>query len=90
MDIRRDCRCSEPSERTGTHGETLPFVLSFARPIGTADRAKRPAVTLCPDRQIGVLDGRPVMEVAAMAGRTTSQLVSDGQDAIALDFEEDD
>lgn len=68
----------------------LPFVLSFARAIESRPEVGSRSVTLCPDRQIGMFGGRAVIESVELGRRTTCQVTSDGRDAIAVDFEEDD
>lgn len=78
-------RGREADRQTG-----LPFVLSFARAIECCPEVSSRTVTLCPDRQIGVSRGRAVIESVEFGRSTTCQVTSDGRDAIAVDFEEDD
>ncbi|GAB2665107.1 putative ATP-grasp-modified RiPP [Kribbella swartbergensis] len=66
-----------------------PFGLRFADYSPGRPRFIRPEVTLCPERQIGVVDGQPASQVMPAAATMTS-VESDGKDVLTVDWATDD
>ncbi|MFI7060324.1 putative ATP-grasp-modified RiPP [Kribbella sp. NPDC050124] len=66
-----------------------PFGLRFVDYSPGRPRFSRPQVTLCPRRQVGVVDGLPASEVMPMAATMTS-FESDGKDVLTVDWATDD
>ncbi|TDW95199.1 hypothetical protein EV137_2533 [Kribbella pratensis] len=46
-------------------------------------------MTLCPERQVGLVDGRPAIDVMPVAASMT-QTESDGKDVLTVDWAVDD
>jgi putative ATP-grasp target RiPP len=78
-------------------GGSLPEPPTAARPFGLRfidyspgrPRFTRPEVTLCPQRQVGLVDGLPASQVMPMAASMTS-FESDGKDVLTVDWATDD
>ena len=69
---------------------TRPFAMQEVRySAGEQTFHRTGTVTVCPDRQIGVLDGRALREVYSMAPSMT-KYDTDGQDVLVVDYAEDD
>ncbi|TCC56161.1 hypothetical protein E0H73_33960 [Kribbella pittospori] len=66
-----------------------PFGLRFVVYSPGRPRFTRPEVTLCPQRQIGLVGGVPTSEVMPMAATMTSY-ESDGKDVLTVDWMTDD
>ena len=66
-----------------------PFGLRFVDYSPGRPRFSRPEVKLCPQRQIGVVDGQPASQVMPMAASMTS-VESDGKDVLTVDWATDD
>lgn len=66
-----------------------PFGLRFVDYSPGRPRFNRPKVTLCQERQVGLVDGRVATEVMPVAASMT-QTESDGKDVLAVDWTVDD
>jgi putative ATP-grasp target RiPP len=66
-----------------------PFGLRFVDYSPGRPKFVRPEVTLCPRRQIGLVDGVPASQVMPMAATMTSY-ESDGKDVLTVDWMTDD
>jgi putative ATP-grasp target RiPP len=66
-----------------------PFGLRFVDYSPGRPRFSRPEVTLCRERQIGLVDGQVATEVLPVAA-TMTQTESDGKDVLAVDWMVDD
>lgn len=67
-----------------------PFAMQEVRYPRPGESFPRPAVvTVCPTRQIGLVDGRPLREVYSAAPSMT-KYDTDGQDILVVDYAEDD
>jgi putative ATP-grasp target RiPP len=66
-----------------------PFGLRFVDYSPGRPRFSRPRVTLCQERQIGLVDGLVATEVMPVAASMT-QTESDGKDVLAVDWSVDD
>lgn len=66
-----------------------PFGLRFVDYSPGRPRFSRPNVTLCQERQIGLVDGRVATEVMPVAA-TMTQTESDGKDVLTVDWMADD
>ena len=66
-----------------------PFGLRFVDYSPGRPRFSRPKVTLCRERQIGLVDGRVATEVMPVAASMT-QTESDGKDVLTVDWMTDD
>lgn len=68
-----------------------PFGLKFATFPAPGQLTDRSRVSLCPERQISLIDGVPVRQAREWSdGRTVCKIQKDGRDAIAFDVETDD
>ena len=68
---------------------TRPFALQNVS-YSTGEHAYRtPQIDLCPERQIGLVDGKVAYEVLG-AAPTMTKYDTDGRDSIAVDYMEDD
>jgi hypothetical protein len=65
------------------------FGLRFVDYSPGRPRFSRPKVTLCSERQVGLVDGRLATEVMPVAASMT-QTESDGKDVLAVDWSVDD
>jgi putative ATP-grasp target RiPP len=66
-----------------------PFGLRFVDYSPGRPRFSRPEVTLCRERQIGLVEGQVATEVLPVAA-TMTQTESDGKDVLAVDWMVDD
>ncbi|ONI67219.1 hypothetical protein BWI15_29130 [Kribbella sp. ALI-6-A] len=66
-----------------------PFGLRFVDYSPGRPRFSRPNVTLCRERQIGLVDGRVATEVMPVAA-TMTHTESDGKDVLTVDWMADD
>lgn len=66
-----------------------PFGLRFVDYSAGRPRFNRPNVTLCRERQVGLVDGRVATEVMPVAASMT-QTESDGKDVLTVDWMTDD
>lgn len=64
-----------------------PFGLEFVT-YSTGRAFRQPAVTLCPRRQVGLVDGEPADEVLPVEAKMTAY-ESDGQDVLQVDYADD-
>lgn len=76
------------TEDTENHS-TRPFGLRFVDYSPGRPRFVRPEVTLCPDLQIGLVDGEAAIDVMPVAA-SMSQFESDGKDVLVVDWGTDD
>lgn len=74
---------------TTTDEFVRPFGLRFVEYSPGRPRFSRPNVTLCRQRQIGLVDGEVAVEVMPVAA-TMTQTESDGKDVLAVDWMTDD
>lgn len=74
----------EPSEPT-----IRPFALQNVSYSTEGHPYRMPQIELCPERQIGLVDGEVAHRVLKAAA-TMTQYDTDGRDAIAVDYMEDD
>jgi putative ATP-grasp target RiPP len=66
-----------------------PFGLRFVDYSPGRPRFTRPQVSLCPDRQVGVVAGELASDLMPMAATMTS-VESDGKDVLRVDWVKDD
>ncbi|MEV8376735.1 hypothetical protein AB0P21_28590 [Kribbella sp. NPDC056861] len=66
-----------------------PFGLRFVDHSPGRPRFTRPRVTLCGERQVGLVDGQLATGVMPLAA-TMTQTESDGKDVLAVDWMVDD
>jgi putative ATP-grasp target RiPP len=79
----------DPAHSRATELAQRPFGLRFVTYSPGRPRFIRPAVTLCPRRQIGLVDGIAASELMPMAATMTST-ESDGKDVLTVDWMTDD
>lgn len=75
------------SEAAPSGEEIRPFGLRFVRYARTAG-SPRPVMTWCPDRQIGLIDGKPSFTCEDAPSMTKYD--TDGKDVLVVDYAEDD
>lgn len=69
---------------------TRPFAMQQVRYSEPGRGFRRAAVTsVCPRRQIGLVDGRPLREIYSAAPSMT-KYDTDGKDVLVVDYAEDD
>lgn len=74
---------------TTTDRFVRPFGLRFVDYSPGRPRFSRPKVTLCRERQVGLVDGQVATEAMPVAASMT-QTESDGKDVLAVDWSVDD
>ncbi|WP_329483093.1 hypothetical protein OG555_12960 [Kribbella sp. NBC_01484] len=79
----------DPAGGSPAEAAVRPFGLRFVDYSPGRPRFTRPGVTLCPQRQVGLVGGAPASEVMPMAATMTSY-ESDGKDVLAVDWMTDD
>jgi putative ATP-grasp target RiPP len=79
----------DPAGSQVAEATTRPFGLRFVDYSPGRPRFSRPEVTLCPQRQIGMVAGVPASEVMPTAATMTSY-ESDGKDVLTVDWMADD
>lgn len=82
-------RISAADDYETTEEALRPFGLRFVAYSPGRPRFTRSEVSLCPERQVGVVEGRLASEVMPMAATMTS-FESDGKDVLKVDWAKDD
>jgi putative ATP-grasp target RiPP len=79
----------DPAENRPAATTSRPFGLRFVDYSPGRPRFTRPEVKLCPQAQIGLVDGVPASEALPTAATMTSY-ESDGKDVLTVDWMTDD